>query len=113
MILCRVTGNVVSTVKNEKFRGHRIMVLQPVELDCKTPMGDSFLGMDLVQAGVGDLVLCLKEGSGVRLIFGDPDIPLSVVITAVVDDLEVADEAGLPGSSVLELARARADEGAA
>jgi microcompartment protein CcmK/EutM len=101
--LCRVTGDVVSTVKNEKFVGHRILCVQPVELDGKTPKGSSFLAIDLVGAGISDLVLTITEGGGVRIHFADDQIPLSSVVTAIVDDLEVeADESSLVGASVLE-----------
>ena len=76
-------------------------------VDGRTPQGASFLALDVVQAGVGDLVLAIKEGSGARLIFGDDGIPLAAVITAVVDELEVvADEESLVGASVLESIRA-------
>lgn len=114
MILCRVTGSVVSTVKHEKLRGHKQLIVQQVELDARTPRGDSFLALDTVQAGVGDLVLVLQEGSGARLIFEDERIPLANVVVAVVDELEVApDEAALVGTSTLELARAAARGGEA
>ena len=83
MILCRVTGDVVSTVKNEKLAGNKMLVLQPVELDGRTPKGDAFLALDVVQAGVSDLVLALWEGSGTRLIFQDEHIPLAAVVIAV------------------------------
>ena len=113
MNLCRVTGDVVSTVKNEKPVGYRILCVQPVELDCKTPRGPSFLAIDLVQAGVSDLVLTITEGGGVRIVLQDDGIPLSSVITAIVDDLDVvADESSLVGTSVLEHARAAEAGGA-
>jgi len=106
MILARVTGDVVSTIKNEKYRGFRQLLAQPVELDAKTPLGPSFLVLDLVGAGEGDLVLILKEGGGVRILLQDETIPLAAVITAIVDELELAPEASLVGSSVLETNRA-------
>lgn len=108
MMLCRVTGDVVSTIKNPKLAGHKILICQPVELDGVTPQGPSFLALDRVQAGVSDLVLTLKEGGGVRIIFEDKEIPLAAVITAVVDEVAVNDEQALVGSSVLELNRAAA-----
>ena len=104
MNLCRVTGDVVSTVKTGTFVGQRILCVQPVELDCRTPLGSSFLAIDLVQAGVGDLVLTITEGGGVRIHFQDEHIPLSSVITSQVDELDVvADESSLVGTSALEL----------
>lgn len=103
MNLCRVTGDVVSTVKNEKLVGRRLLNVQPVDLDCQTPKGASFLAVDLVGAGVGDLVLTITEGGGVRIVLQDDQIPLSSVITAIVDDFEVtADESALIGQSTLE-----------
>ena len=111
MNLCRVTGDVVSTVKNEKLRGHRIMVVQPVELDGRTPKGSSFLGLDRVGAGVGDLVFVLQEGGGIRILYGDDQIPLAVAIIAIVDELEHVDPATLVGTSTLELAQAAAAAG--
>lgn len=108
MILCRVTGDVVSTVKSPKLHGHRLLICQPVELDARTPRAPSFLAIDaLHQAGTSDLVLCIREGSGARLIFDDEQIPVEAVVVAIVDDLEVvADEASLVGRSELERARA-------
>lgn len=115
MILCRVTGDVVSTIKNPKLQGHRLLICQPVELDARTPRAPSFLAIDsLHQAGTSDLVLCIREGSGARLIFEDEKIPVEAVIVGIVDDLEVvADEARLVGQSALERARAAGEVGGA
>lgn len=108
MILCRVTGDVVSTVKHPKLQAHRLLVCQPVELDAKTPRGGSFVAIDSLQsAGTSDLVLCIREGSGARLIFQDEKVPVEAVIVGIVDDLSVAeDEAALTGWSALERQRA-------
>ena len=55
MILCRVIGNSVSSVKHPSYVGQKVMVLQPVETDTHTPRSNSFLALDSVHAGVGDL----------------------------------------------------------
>ena len=102
MNLCRVTGDVVSTVKNPKLHGHKLLLVQPVELDGRTPRGASFLALERVHAGVGDLVLVLQEGGGVRILYADDTIPAEAVVIAVVDDLEVHDWDGLAGASTLE-----------
>lgn len=108
MILCRVTGDVVSTVKVDKLSGHRLLLCQPVEPDAKTPRGASFLAIDSLRtAGTSDLVLVIREGSGARLIFGDEKIPVEAVIVGIVDELEVVkDERTLLGTSQLEQVRA-------
>lgn len=102
MILCRVQGSVTSTQKNEHLTRNKLLICQPVQLDGVTPEGPSFLALDVAQAGPEDLVLVNKEGSGARLIFDDEKIPLQTVVVAVVDDLELADERSLLGTSVAE-----------
>jgi len=103
VILCRVTGSVTSTQKNEHLTKNKLLICQPVGLDGMTPDGPSFLALDVAQAGPQDLVLVNKEGSGARLIFEDEKIPLQTVVVAVVDGLELANEKSLEGKSVAEL----------
>ncbi len=89
MILSRITGTVWCTRKNEQLEGNRLLICQPVALDGKTPEGCSFLAVDVVDAGEGDLVLVNGEGGGARILFQNDQIPLRYVIVAVVDDVEV------------------------
>ena len=47
--------------------------------------------MDVVQAGVGDVVLVLDEGNGARQIIGkEPDGAIRAVIVGVVDEVVAA-----------------------
>jgi microcompartment protein CcmK/EutM len=87
MILSRVIGNAVSTVKHPCFEGRAVMVVQPVQPDGRTPKGRSFLAVDAVQSGVGDLVLAAREGNTARQILGSDDDPFHAVILAVVDEV--------------------------
>jgi microcompartment protein CcmK/EutM len=103
VILCRVTGSVTSTQKNEHLSKNKLLICQPVGLDGITPDGPSFLSLDVAQAGPHDLVLVNKEGSGARLIFENEKIPLQTVVVAVVDGIELANEKSLEGKSVAEL----------
>ena len=61
MILARVIGNAVATIKHPAYEGKSIMVLQPVDVDTHTPIGKEFLSVDSVQAGAGDLVMASRE----------------------------------------------------
>ena len=87
MILCRVLGNAVSTVKHPCYEGRSVMVVQPVQTDTHSPRGSSFLAVDSVQAGPGDLVLCAREGNTARQILGKDSDPLHAVILGIVDDV--------------------------
>lgn len=90
MILCRVIGNSVATVMHPALEKRSVMVVQPVRADGKTPAGRSFLSVDSVQAGVGDLVLCAREGNTARQILGKDTDPLHSVILGIVDHVDVS-----------------------
>lgn len=98
MILCRVVGNAISTVKHPIFDKWAVMVCQPVD-EHGRPRGRSFLSVDSVQAGVGDLVLCAREGNTARQILCSlEEQPHHSVILAIVDEVRVGDHSLLgPG----------------
>jgi len=87
MRLCRVKGTVVSTVKNPCYEGLKLMVVQPVN-ETGAEQGHSFLAVDRVQAGEGDLVLVNSEGSGARSLFGKEVLPIRSLITGIVDQVD-------------------------
>ena len=88
MTLARVIGTVVSTVKHPKYRGLKLLLVQPID-----PAGratdPSFLAVDDVQAGEGDTVLVLTEGNGARQIFREKVLPIRSVVVGVVDQIHV------------------------
>lgn len=88
MILARVKGNVVSTIKHESHIGHKLMIVQPLDENGKDK-GDSFLAHDHVQAGSGDVVLVQREGNTARQLLGTPVDPFHAVIVAIVDKLNI------------------------
>ena len=88
MILCRVIGNAVSTVKHPVYVGKSIMVLQPVKTDTHSKNGREFLAIDSVLAGPGDLVMAAREGNTARQILGTDNDPLHAVIVGIVDHVE-------------------------
>lgn len=89
MILGRVIGNVVSTVKHPIYEGSAILVVQPVKADGVTPKGIAFLSQDSVQAGEGDLVVCAREGNAARQVLAGPTDPVHSVILGIVDDIQI------------------------
>ncbi len=88
MKLCRVTGNVVATVKHPTYRGHKLMVVQPLDEE-QRDAGATFLAVDLVQAGPGDTVLVMQEGNGVRQILKEQKLPIRSIIVGIVDAVDV------------------------
>jgi len=87
---CRVVGPMWASVKHPAYAGKALFVVQPVdELGADT--GTSFVAVDTVQAGVGDKVIVLTEGNGVRQILKQGDIvPIRSVIVGIVDAVETS-----------------------
>jgi microcompartment protein CcmK/EutM len=88
MRLCRVKGTVVSTAKHPSYVGQKLLVVQPVDGAGKD-QGHSFLAVDRVQAGEGDLVLVNSEGNGARQLFATKEkLPIRSVIVGIVDQVD-------------------------
>ena len=84
MKLCRVEGSVVGTVHHPVFDHKKLLIVQPVD------GGDSFLAVDRVQAGVGDLVLVNQEGNGTRqLLKLGQQVPIRSLIVGIVDEVHL------------------------
>lgn len=88
MRICRVLGNVVSTVKHPVYEGQKLMVVQPIDAS-GADMGSSFLAVDRVQAGEGDTVVVMSEGNGVRqLMQMGQQVPIRSLIVGIVDEVD-------------------------
>ena len=82
-----MVGPMWAAVKHPAFAGKTLLVVQPLdEHDGDT--GPSFVAIDHAQAGVGDKVLVLTEGNGVRQILKAGDlVPIRSIIVGVVDQV--------------------------
>jgi len=87
MILAKIIGNLVSTVKATGYESRKIMIVQPID-PAGASKGQSFLAVDTIQAGVGDTVLILEEGGSARMILNEPDtFTIKAVIAGIVDQI--------------------------
>jgi microcompartment protein CcmK/EutM len=86
MRIAFVIGTVVATMKDEKLRGKKLLLVQVTDLAGKAA-GDPFVAIDTVDAGQGDLVI-VTEGSSARLTEMSQGLPADAVIVAVIDTIE-------------------------
>lgn len=95
MILGLVTGTVTATVKHPVYDGRRLLLVTPLD-ERGEASGPPMIAVDHAQAGVGDRVLVLREGNGVRQILGltGQQAPLLELVVGVVDAVTLA-EAGI------------------
>ena len=89
MILGKVVGNVVSTIKCPDYDGYKLLIVQPVD-PAGAPNGKSLLAVDAVQAGIGDTVIVIDEGgSGRAVLDASEKRTIRTVIAGIVDALSV------------------------
>lgn len=89
MKLCRVLGPVVATAKHKSYVGRKLLAVQPLD-EAGAAIGSSFLAVDDVQAGPGDVVLVMQEGNGVRQLLKAKDLPIRSLIVGIVDRVAVS-----------------------
>ena len=87
MKICRVVGNVTSSLQESVYNGAKIMIVQPLDPELK-PQGETFLSCDFAQAGPGDLALVETEGNAARQLFMNNDAPVHSVIVGIVDEIQ-------------------------
>lgn len=90
MLIARVIGTTVSTIKDEKLVGRKLLIVRQTD-ERGNPTGKPFIAIDTVDAGVGDLVLT-ASGSSARQTTITKDTPVDAVIMAMIDSLEVGGE---------------------
>jgi microcompartment protein CcmK/EutM len=88
VLLARVVGNVVSTIRPESHVGHKLMIVEYIGLDGK-PYGARQIAMDMADAGVGDIVLVNVDGGAALMIIGDKKAIVDNTICGFVDHFTV------------------------
>ena len=89
--ICRVVGNLVSTQKNRKLEGAKLMLVQPLGLDDQ-PRGSTLLAIDSVGAGVGEKVLVVIEGKAAGQALGRKAAAVDAAIIGVIDVVDIGHE---------------------
>ncbi len=88
MILGKVRGTIHSTINHPFYDNQRILVVDKLDGHLK-PTGKYLIGIDVVDAGVGETVLMLDEGNGARQIVKESNAPLRSVIVGIVDEVHL------------------------
>jgi microcompartment protein CcmK/EutM len=87
MLIARVVGSAVSTVKEDRLKGLKLLVVREATVDNQL-VGKPIVAVDAVGAGVGELVL-IAQGSSARQTRQTRDTPVDAVIMAILDSIEV------------------------
>ena len=93
MFLARVTGSVIATQKLASMTGQKLFIVEPLRVDPKnrTELSStqrSFVAVDTVGAGTGQLVL-IVQGSSARMSPELEKLPIDTAIVGIVDEVTV------------------------
>ncbi|HET9263849.1 MAG TPA: EutN/CcmL family microcompartment protein [Vicinamibacterales bacterium] len=91
MQICQVVGSVVSTQKDRKLHGAKLLLVQPLTLDGQ-PRGVALLAIDSVGAGIGETVLVVIEGKAAGDALGRTAAAVDAAIIGIVDTVDYTDE---------------------
>lgn len=86
MRIARILGTVVSTQKDERLKGKKLLVCKPINVD-GTDRDDYVVAVDTVGAGFHEKVL-LVGGSSARMAEGNKDCPVDTAIVGVIDTID-------------------------
>jgi ethanolamine utilization protein EutN len=86
MILARVKGEVVATIKHPAYKNWRMLLLDRINPDGKET-GGYLVALDSVDAGLDQTVLVIDEGNSARQVVGDPQAPIRSIIIGIVDQI--------------------------
>jgi len=93
MFVAKVTGSIVATQKVDSMIGQKLLMVEPFRLEPKdrqsmVTTGRTFIAVDALGAGVGDMVL-ITQGSSARFTPETGKLPIDCVIIGIVDTVSI------------------------
>jgi microcompartment protein CcmK/EutM len=88
MFVGKVTGEIVSTINHADYDNRRLLVVDRLDHSGK-PAGGYLIAVAAVDAGVGDRVLVVDEGTGARQILNNSKAPVRSIVVGIVDSVDV------------------------
>jgi microcompartment protein CcmK/EutM len=89
MIIARIIGTVVSTQKDPRLSGKKLLIVRPLNVDGSETSG-YVVAVDTVGAGFHERVLVVA-GSSARLAEGMKDVPVDAAVVGVIDTVDIVE----------------------
>ncbi len=87
MLLGRIIGNVVATMKNSSLVGQRFLIVQPIDRNGRDK-GRAIVALDSVGAGAGETVYWCR-GREASFPFIPAEVPTEATIVGIVDTVNI------------------------
>jgi len=88
MLLGRVRGTAVCTMKYQDLEGLKLLVVQPLNKKLE-PTGGLQVAVDVVDAGNGDLCVMVRSREASLALPGIKFVPVDLALVGIVDDMQV------------------------
>ena len=85
MQLARVVGTATSTIKHPSMNGWKLLIVQMLAADGKSPDGDPVMSIDSLGAGLGQTVLITSDGKGTRELMQSDNTPVRWSVMGIQD----------------------------
>ncbi|MDH5506285.1 MAG: EutN/CcmL family microcompartment protein [Anaerolineae bacterium] len=88
MLLGRVRGRAVATLKYPDLKGMKLLVVEPLDRHLK-PNGPLQVAVDVVHAGHGDLCVMVRSREAALAMQLHKFVPVDLALVGIVDELDV------------------------
>ena len=81
-----VIGTANATVKHPSLEGWKMLVVQMLAADGKSPDGDPLLAVDSMGAGLGEKVMLTSDGASTRELMKSETTPVRWTVLGICDE---------------------------
>ena len=89
MVIGQVAGEMVPTIHHPAYDNRRLLVIDRLNL-AGSATGGYLIAVATVDAGVGQKVLVVDEGTGARQILDNAEAPIRSVVVGIVDAVNLS-----------------------
>ena len=85
MLKALVIGNATATMRHPSMEGWKLLLVQPVAADGRSPDGDPVLAVDMLGAGTGETVIVTSDGKSTREMLRSNTTPVRWNVMGICD----------------------------
>ena len=86
MQLARVVGTATSTIKHPSMNGWKLLIVQMLQADGRSPDGDPVVSIDSLGAALGQDVIITSDGKGTRELMNSNNTPVRWSVLGIRND---------------------------
>ncbi len=86
MKICKVVGRVWATRKQACLKSYKLLLVASFDTETGKSRDDAVMAVDLVDAGMGNIVLVSDEGNSARGMLEKPVAGIRTVVCGIVDE---------------------------